>query len=161
MECRQELSSNTTVSLEIFNETQVDLRIKENLDWQRQKGRVMTAEERILILRTSSNYAFAKRKKKKKCKCAAESLWLFTLRRYNRGLSRFAILILLLLSVKLHYICSFSSKRSITFYFRCHVGNLTVLTRSWMWVTHNYIQCVFKHWVTWTLNEFLPLESNF
>lgn len=99
--------------------------------------------------------------KKKQCKCAAESLWLFTLRRYNRGLSRFAILILLLLSVKLHYICSFSSKRSITFYFRCHVGNLTVLTRSWMWVTHNYIQCVFKHWVTWTLNEFLPLESNF
>lgn len=56
------MSSNTTVSLEIFNETKVDLRIKENLDWQRQKGRVMTAEERILILRTSSNYAFAKRK---------------------------------------------------------------------------------------------------
>lgn len=31
IECRQEWSSNTTGSLEIFNETKVNLRIKENL----------------------------------------------------------------------------------------------------------------------------------
>lgn len=64
-ESRQEWSSNTTGSLEIFNETKANFRIKRictnALDCQRPKA--VTAEKRIpmLILRMSSNYAFAKR----------------------------------------------------------------------------------------------------
>lgn len=60
-----------TGSLEIFNNTKVYLRIKENLyklsRLLETEGRAMTAEERILVLRMSSNYTFAKSKNPVMC----------------------------------------------------------------------------------------------
>lgn len=83
---RKEWNRIMTGCRDIFNETKVNLRIKENLyklsRLLETEGSVMTAEERILILRMSSNYTFAKSKNLLMCQWA--NVTHLTLRCYNR-----------------------------------------------------------------------------